>query len=130
MDLGRFSARSSLRQGLSRVDEGEHNAPLAPSVSRRDLLAGAAAAGTLIMLHPFSAQANQAYLRITETTDIEPGHDQPVGGRQLVVRAPARNQRGVRDGARAKDFIGEVKSLKIEPTGEGEAGFAKYRILL
>lgn len=41
-------------------------------VSRRDLLAGAAATGALIMLHPFSAraQANQAHLRIMETTDI------------------------------------------------------------
>ncbi|KQU88229.1 2', 3'-cyclic nucleotide 2'-phosphodiesterase [Mesorhizobium sp. Root102] len=41
-------------------------------VSRRDLLAGAAAAGALIMLHPFSARAqdNQAHLRIMETTDI------------------------------------------------------------
>ncbi|WP_292633542.1 bifunctional 2',3'-cyclic-nucleotide 2'-phosphodiesterase/3'-nucleotidase, partial [Mesorhizobium sp.] len=40
-------------------------------VSRRDLLASAAA-GALIMLHPFSAraQANQAHLRIMETTDI------------------------------------------------------------
>ena len=33
-------------------------------------------------------------------------------------------------GVKAKDFIAEVKSLKIEPAGEGEAGFAKYRILL
>ena len=33
-------------------------------------------------------------------------------------------------GAKAKDFITEVKSLKIEPAGEVEAGFAKYRILL
>lgn len=41
-------------------------------VSRRSLLAGAAASGALIMLHPFSAraQANQAHLRIMETTDI------------------------------------------------------------
>ncbi|CAN7606488.1 bifunctional 2',3'-cyclic-nucleotide 2'-phosphodiesterase/3'-nucleotidase [Mesorhizobium amorphae] len=41
-------------------------------VSRRSLLAGAAATGALIMLHPFSAraQANQAHLRIMETTDI------------------------------------------------------------
>ncbi|RVB60170.1 bifunctional 2',3'-cyclic-nucleotide 2'-phosphodiesterase/3'-nucleotidase, partial [Mesorhizobium sp. M7A.F.Ca.CA.004.06.1.1] len=40
-------------------------------ISRRDLLAGAAA-GALIMLHPFSARAqgNQAHLRIMETTDI------------------------------------------------------------
>lgn len=40
-------------------------------ISRRDLLASAAA-GALIMLHPFSAraQANQAHLRIMETTDI------------------------------------------------------------
>jgi 2',3'-cyclic-nucleotide 2'-phosphodiesterase/3'-nucleotidase len=33
-------------------------------------------------------------------------------------------------GPKAKDFIASVKSLKIEPVGEGEAGFAKYRILL
>ncbi len=33
-------------------------------------------------------------------------------------------------GARAKDFIDQVKTLKIEPAGEGEAGFARYRILL
>ena len=43
-----------------------------PFVSRRSFLAGAAASGALIMLHPFSAcaQANQAHLRIMETTDI------------------------------------------------------------
>ncbi|MER9046293.1 bifunctional 2',3'-cyclic-nucleotide 2'-phosphodiesterase/3'-nucleotidase [Mesorhizobium sp. M0142] len=41
-------------------------------VSRRDFLAGVATGGALIMLHPFSAraQANQAHLRIMETTDI------------------------------------------------------------
>lgn len=33
-------------------------------------------------------------------------------------------------GPRAKDFIAEMKSLKIEPAGDGEAGFAKYRITL
>lgn len=33
-------------------------------------------------------------------------------------------------GARAKDFIAQVKMLKIEPAGEGEAGFARYRIML
>ena len=33
-------------------------------------------------------------------------------------------------GAKAKDFIAQVTSLKIEPAGEGEAGFAKYRIIL
>jgi 2',3'-cyclic-nucleotide 2'-phosphodiesterase/3'-nucleotidase len=31
---------------------------------------------------------------------------------------------------RAEDSITEVKSLKIEPAGEGEAGFAKYRVTL
>ncbi len=41
-------------------------------ISRRSFLAGGAAAGALIVLHPFSAraQANQAHLRIMETTDI------------------------------------------------------------
>jgi 2',3'-cyclic-nucleotide 2'-phosphodiesterase/3'-nucleotidase len=42
------------------------------SLPRRSFLTGGAAAGALIMLHPFSAQAqaNQAHLRIMETTDI------------------------------------------------------------
>jgi len=42
------------------------------SITRRSLLAGAAATSALIALHPFSvrAQANQAHLRIMETTDI------------------------------------------------------------
>jgi len=41
-------------------------------ITRRSLLAGAAATSALIALHPFSvrAQANQAHLRIMETTDI------------------------------------------------------------
>ena len=41
-------------------------------ISRRALLGGAAAAGALIMLHPFAARAaaNQAHLRLMETTDI------------------------------------------------------------
>ena len=45
---------------------------LLPSMSRRDFLSSAVAAGALIMVHPFSAraQANQAHLRIMETTDI------------------------------------------------------------
>lgn len=33
-------------------------------------------------------------------------------------------------GAKARDFISQVKTLKLEPAGEGENGFAKYRILL
>lgn len=45
---------------------------LNPSINRRNFLSGAGAAGALIALHPFSAkaQANQAHLRIMETTDI------------------------------------------------------------
>src|ERR1044072_3167541 len=41
-------------------------------LSRRSFLTGSAAMGAFIMLHPFSAraQANQAHLRIMETTDI------------------------------------------------------------
>jgi len=41
-------------------------------LSRRSFLAGGAAAGAFVMLHPFSAhaEANQAHLRIMETTDI------------------------------------------------------------
>ncbi len=42
------------------------------SISRRAFLAGAAGAGTLIAMHPFSAMANnaQVHLRLMETTDI------------------------------------------------------------
>ena len=42
------------------------------SLSRRHFLAGAAGAGALIALHPFSAfaKAGQAHLRLMETTDI------------------------------------------------------------
>src|ERR1700733_5549084 len=41
-------------------------------MSRRGFLGTAAATGAFIMVHPFSAraQANQAHLRIMETTDI------------------------------------------------------------
>ncbi len=47
-------------------------AKLEKPISRRGFLAGASAAGAFIMLHPFSARAaaNQAHLRIMETTDI------------------------------------------------------------
>jgi 2',3'-cyclic-nucleotide 2'-phosphodiesterase/3'-nucleotidase len=42
------------------------------AISRRTFMAGSAAAGAVVMLHPFSAraQANQAHLRIMETTDL------------------------------------------------------------
>src|SRR3990170_8912401 len=45
--------------------------PLVSSFSRRSFLRGSAATA-IVMLHPFSAraQANQAHLRIMETTDI------------------------------------------------------------
>ncbi|RST84723.1 bifunctional 2',3'-cyclic-nucleotide 2'-phosphodiesterase/3'-nucleotidase [Aquibium carbonis] len=45
---------------------------LVDRLSRRTFLSGAAAFGGLVMLHPFAAraQANQAHLRIMETTDI------------------------------------------------------------
>jgi 2',3'-cyclic-nucleotide 2'-phosphodiesterase / 3'-nucleotidase len=45
---------------------------LSHSLSRRAFLSGSAALGAFIMVHPFSAraQANQAHLRIMETTDI------------------------------------------------------------
>jgi 2',3'-cyclic-nucleotide 2'-phosphodiesterase/3'-nucleotidase len=33
-------------------------------------------------------------------------------------------------GAKAKDYIADLKSVKIEPAGEGEGGFARYRITL
>jgi len=33
-------------------------------------------------------------------------------------------------GPKAKDLIGDVKAVKIEPAGEGENGFAKYKISL
>ncbi|MBU1314998.1 MAG: bifunctional 2',3'-cyclic-nucleotide 2'-phosphodiesterase/3'-nucleotidase [Alphaproteobacteria bacterium] len=47
------------------------SSPLLP-ITRRSLLGGLAATSALIVLHPFAAraQANQAHLRIMETTDI------------------------------------------------------------
>lgn len=41
-------------------------------ITRRSLLSGFAAAGALVVLHPFAARAsaNQAHLRLMETTDI------------------------------------------------------------
>jgi len=33
-------------------------------------------------------------------------------------------------GPKAKDYVGDLKAVKIEPAGEGENGFAKYRISL
>ncbi|MBT9370389.1 bifunctional 2',3'-cyclic-nucleotide 2'-phosphodiesterase/3'-nucleotidase [Rhizobium sp. CSW-27] len=43
-----------------------------PALTRRSLLGGIAAGSALVVLHPFAAraQANQAHLRIMETTDI------------------------------------------------------------
>ncbi len=43
-----------------------------PPVTRRQFVAGSAATGVLIALHPFSAfaQAGQAHLRLIETTDL------------------------------------------------------------
>jgi 2',3'-cyclic-nucleotide 2'-phosphodiesterase/3'-nucleotidase len=42
------------------------------NISRRAFLAGSASAGALIVMHPFAAQAqaNQAHLRLIETTDL------------------------------------------------------------
>ncbi len=43
-----------------------------PKISRRTFLAGSASVGALAAMHPFAtlAQANQAHLRIIETTDL------------------------------------------------------------
>lgn len=43
-----------------------------PRISRRTFLAGSASVGAMAALHPFAvqAQANQAHLRILETTDL------------------------------------------------------------
>ena len=43
-----------------------------PGISRRSFLAGSAGIGAMAAMHPFAvlAQANQAHLRIIETTDI------------------------------------------------------------
>ena len=43
-----------------------------PTISRRTFLAGSVSVGAMAVLHPFaaSAQANQAHLRIMETTDL------------------------------------------------------------
>lgn len=46
--------------------------PSSPILSRRSVIGGIAASSALVALHPFAAraQANQAHLRIMETTDI------------------------------------------------------------
>ena len=43
-----------------------------PKMSRRTFLAGSASVGAIVAMHPFAAtaQANQAHLRILETTDL------------------------------------------------------------
>ena len=43
-----------------------------PKISRRTFLAGSASIGAMAAMHPFAAmaQANQAHLRIIETTDL------------------------------------------------------------
>jgi len=43
-----------------------------PKISRRTFLAGSASVGAMVAMHPFAtqAQANQAHLRILETTDL------------------------------------------------------------
>ena len=43
-----------------------------PRLSRRAFLAGSASAGALVVMHPFAVQAaaNQAHLRLIETTDL------------------------------------------------------------
>jgi 2',3'-cyclic-nucleotide 2'-phosphodiesterase/3'-nucleotidase len=43
-----------------------------PKISRRTFLAGSASMGAMVAMHPFAAmaQANQAHLRIMETTDL------------------------------------------------------------
>jgi len=48
------------------------NKPFDMALSRRQFVAGVSATGALIALHPFSAwaSANQAHLRIMETTDL------------------------------------------------------------
>ncbi|NMA99403.1 MAG: bifunctional 2',3'-cyclic-nucleotide 2'-phosphodiesterase/3'-nucleotidase [Phyllobacteriaceae bacterium] len=50
----------------------ETNMNFAPRISRRAFLAGSASVGAIAVMHPFAvmAQANQAHLRIIETTDI------------------------------------------------------------
>src|SRR5215470_96934 len=73
--LARISAQQfGFRRCYSRprIPEERPMSQLIQPISRRSFLAGATATGAFIMLHPFSAraQANQAHLRIMETTDI------------------------------------------------------------
>ncbi|WP_375588432.1 bifunctional 2',3'-cyclic-nucleotide 2'-phosphodiesterase/3'-nucleotidase [Hoeflea alexandrii] len=50
----------------------QHLLEMLHPISRRSLLGGFAATGALVMVHPFTARANanQAHLRIMETTDL------------------------------------------------------------
>ena len=58
------------------------------------------------------------------------GHHQPVGRRQLVVRAAGRRDGDLRDRPEGEAIHCRRQGVKIEPAGEGEGGFAKYRITL
>jgi 2',3'-cyclic-nucleotide 2'-phosphodiesterase/3'-nucleotidase len=54
-----------------------------------------------------------------------PGHDQPVGRRQLVVCPDAGTTVLFETGPKAAAFVGDVKGVKIEAAGEGEGGYAR-----
>ena len=59
------------------------------------------------------------------------GHDQPVGRWQLALQGAARTpRRPLKPARRARQFAGDVKGAKIEDAGDGENGFAKYRLVL
>ena len=51
---------------------GQRNFDMLHPISRRSLLGGLAATSALVLVHPFTARANanQAHLRIMETTDL------------------------------------------------------------
>lgn len=99
------------------------------AISRRSFLAGATATGAIIAMHPFSARAaaNQAHLRIMETTDLHVHvfpydyyADKPTDTVGLAraatiidqIRAEATNSMLIDNG----DFLQRISSVKAPTT--------------